>query len=458
MSRAVVAHKAQRPEDVLQLVAQRPQRLVAVVAAHPREVDLNVDDGELAVQTNGAVAIHHGVAPLAVGQAALFVHIEIVVHKIAQTSEEDGAEAAQKEEQYHRQGRIELQVELRVDHDAVLHLDVVRTVDLIELFNGLDGKLIQAGEFLYQLVDAVAGPLGLGAGGVGVPGHIGVGVQDLLCLSLRDGGVDALSVEVGVMLDELIVGGGDIAGGLGGVVPHHIGDDLGLAAVGVPVGRIDRCAVQRLVAELVDDVLGLRDVVVQAVDLKLVAQDGVLLGVDQKVVVPHQLIVDNVGVKVVQGVLGQIFILRYEVREGIARFHAVKAVFLFCLFSQKSRTLVGVVAQDLHAINILVVRHRDVAGIVRENIRVHMGLAVVLKVVRQHRVQHIAGVVGGVLAVHREGDRVGRGIILVFVTVGKSRLLFGLFVLRDDLLHRDPGADGLGAGRQAQILNGLVDD
>ena len=125
-----------------------------------------MDDGELAVQTNGAVAVHHGVAPLAVGQAALFVHIEIVVHKIAQTSEEDGAEAAQKEEQYHRQGRIELQVELRVDHDAVLHLDVVRAVDLIELLDGLDGKLIQAGEFLHQLVDAVAGPQGLGAGRV----------------------------------------------------------------------------------------------------------------------------------------------------------------------------------------------------------------------------------------------------------------------------------------------------
>ena len=115
------------------------------------------------------------------------------------------------------------------------------------------------------------------------------------------------------MPDELIVGGGDVAGGLVVVVPHHIGDDLGLAAVGVPVGRIDRRAVQRLVAELVDDVLGLRDVVVQAVDLKLVAQDGVLLGVDQKGVVPHQLMVDDVGVKVVQGVLGQIFILRYEV-------------------------------------------------------------------------------------------------------------------------------------------------
>ena len=167
--------------------------------------------------------------------------------------------------------------------------------------------------------------------------------------------------------------------------------------------------------------------------------------------------IDNKGIQIIQAVVFQKAITVHQIRKGITRLYAVKAVLFTGLAVQVYGAVIRVNTKHFYAVDVFIVIHRNVHSVVGEQIRIHVPLAIIIEVVAQQRVQHLAGVIRRVLIVHGKGNLIHRGVVMIFLAVLR-RLLAGLLVLGDDLLHADARADGLRAGRESQILDRAVNN
>ena len=410
--------------------------------------------------------VNHIVAAFTVRQSGLFIHIEIIVDKVAQTSQKNRRKAAHKQEQHDSQHRKELQIQCLADRNAAFHGDIVRALNLIVFADGLDGNLIQLSKLRRQFFNALACPLCLLALRVRVLRHAAVCAEDFLRLALVDICVNQIGLQIRIMVDEFIIGCRNIAvrhNGIAVPAAHDVRDNLRRAGVAslssvACAGGVDRRALNRLVAKLVDDALCFRNILGQAVNLKLILERIILLFVHHHVAVLDQLIRDDIRIQIAQVVIFEIVIAVCQIRKGITGLNAVKAVFFLRTLIQIADGFIRISSKHLHAVHVFIVVHRNVDRVVGKKLRIHVLLAVIPEVIAQQRIQHPSGIARRIFIINGERNLIDCRRIAVFLAAAQRILLAQVFIIRNNLFNRHLGTDGFRIAGKPQFLNRPVDN
>ena len=147
-----------------------------------------------------------------------------------------------------------------------------------------------------------------------------------------------------------------------------------------------------------------------------------------------------------------------EIRIGIAGFGRTEVGVMLPLCKEKILHIVGIVFQNADALVIIVAVFQQMGGRIQRKFLLDIFFGIVGAVALQDGVQHVAGIIGTLLAADHQTDTVGVRKIGDLFTLFDQGVVDSLLIIRDDRGDGDIGADVAQLAGSTQSVHGLRDD